>query len=863
MGTTFACEIRNFCRLGLYLAFGDRAEAGRATDGLGAGALVEVIFTAVIDGQPRLFRFFGTMTHASAAGAGLMVPSMPQEAFEALQAASRSKPAGPRLEPAGEAPADPRQRCWALFRTALRRVLDEFFHGLDAPFQEAADNAPAKPDKLRLREALAVLKAGRVGVERRLLARAVPGPAAYPQGGAGATPGDAEQVLALLEESEFEDWLRLAGVINRLETEGDFSVPMAGVVKRYGLLVGRPLDRQSNPFGPTTICRAFHAATRELTLCAASREIAYQAFGRVLERHLGALAQDLDEALSVLGEPEPERSAATPMEAPSPGGSPALLEDRRGRGAAAMPEVTESDADSPRRGAPQSGPDYSLDSLIAALKQEERLDSGPAFRAAGPAQRPAGRAAGMAGPELLPLAQGLLRAAAVPRGEPAWPVPAALSAAASPEAAGAAVATLGDLTRLIEAPPPAGWMEPPDAGRLPLSERMALAAGGMSIGAPMRRALDDAGTLFGKALAVSGGGQGIDGLLKQLEQPLLKLSLREAGFPDSVDHPARQVVDLLEQYAVAVDDEGRFFDPKLHRFLQLAVDRICRQAEQDPEVYAKARDSLSRLLPPLQQTRQTRVEQLQEACEGRQRMRLSRRRVQEALHLRLAGQEVPTVVRALLEAGWRQALVMLELRAGVQDARWSDALALLDRVLWLLSPESNGAPAARREAALKVTGQIDGLLAAVNPRADEREAVLADLQRCLDLVGEGRAVPVAQPDAALFGAPGDGRDVADEASAALARRLRLGDWWQVLKSGAWVPMQLVWRSEPAAECAFTNRSATRKLELSLASLARRLSDGSMREGADQAQPLLERSVQALVDDAQGQMLQKAHRDPLT
>jgi diguanylate cyclase (GGDEF)-like protein len=853
MGTTFACEIRNFCRLGLYLVFADRAEAGRATDGLDAGALVEVIFTAVIDGQPRLFRFFGTMAHASAAGAGLMVPSMPQEAFEALQAASRSKPAGPRPEPAGEAPAAPRQRCWALFRTALRRVLDEFFHGLDAPFQEAADNVPAILDKLRLREAHAVLKAGRVGVERRLLARAVPGLAAYPHGGAGATPGDAEQVLALLDESEFEDWLRLAGVINRLETEGDFSVPMARVVQRYGRLVGQPLDRQSNPFGPTTICRAFQAATRELTLCAASREVAYQAFGRVLERHLVALAQDLDEALSVLGEPEPERSAAAPREAPSPGGSAALLEDRRGRGAAAMPEVTEGDADSPLRGAPQSGPDYSLYSVLAALKQEDRLDPGPA-------QRPADRAAGLSGPELLSLAQGLLRAAAVPRGEPARPAPAA---PASPAGIGAAVATLGDLARLIEAPPPAGWMEPPDAGRLPLSERLALAAGGMSIGAPMRRALDNAGTLLGKALAMSGGGQGIDGLLKRLEQPLLKLSLRETGFPDSVDHPARQVVDLLEQYAVAVDDEGRFFDPKLHRFLQLAVDRICRQAEQDPEVYAKARDSLSRLLPPLQQTRQTRVEQLQEACEGRQRMRLSRRRVQEALHLRLAGQEVPTVVRALLEAGWRQALVMLELRVGVQDARWSDALALLDRVLWLLSPESNGAPAARRQAALKVTGQIDGLLAAVNPRADEREAVLADLQRCLDLVGEGRAVPVAQPDAALFGAPGDGRDGADEASAALARRLRLGDWWQVLKSGAWVPMQLVWRSEPAAECAFTNRSVTRKLELSLASLARRLSDGSMREGADQAQPLLERSVQALVDEAQGQMLQKAHRDPPT
>jgi diguanylate cyclase (GGDEF)-like protein len=864
MGTTIACEIRNFCRLGLYLAFADRAEVGRAAEGWGAGALVEVLFTAVIDGQPRLFRFFGTVAHASAVGAGLMVPSMPQEAFDALQAAARLQPAEPRPEPAGGGPPDPRQRCWALFRTALRRVMDEFFHGLDVPFQEAADKARATPDKLRLLEAPAVLKTGRVGVERRLLVRAVQGLAAHPQGGAGASSGDAEQVLTLLDESEFEDWLRLAGVINLLETDEGSLVPMARVERRYGRLVGRPLDRQSNPFGPTTICRAFQAATKELTLCGASRAVAYQTFGRVLGRHLAALVQDLDEALSVLADPEPEpgpgpeRSKAAPMKprdssVPSRGSSPALIEERRGSGAAAMPEVTEGEADSPRRGAPPSGRDYSLDSVLAALKHVERL--GP-----GPAQRPAGRAAELSGPELLAVAQDLLRAAAVPRGQPARPAPAA---PASPAGAGAAIASLGDLARLIEAAPPAGWVEPPDAGRPPLSERMALAAGGLSIGTPVRRALDNAGTLLGKALAVSGGGQGIDSLLKRLEQPLLKLSLRETGFPDSVDHPARQVVDLLEQYAVAVDDEGRFFDPKLHRFLQLAVDRICRQAEQDPGVYSKARDSLLRLLPPLQQTRQTRVEQLQEACEGRQRMRLARRRVREALHSRLAGQEVATVVLALLEAGWRQALVMLELRVGVQDVRWSDALALLDRVLWLLSPESIDAPAARRQAVLKVTGQLDGLLAAVNPLAAEREAVLADLQRCLDLVGQGRAVPVALADAALPGVPGDGRDGADDASAAVARRLRVGEWWQVWKSDAWVPLQLVWFSEPAAECAFTNRSATRKLELSLSSLARRLGDGTMRKGTDQAQPLLERSVQALVDEAQGQMLQKAHRDPLT
>ncbi|MCZ8110251.1 MAG: DUF1631 family protein [Betaproteobacteria bacterium] len=889
MGTTIACEIRNFCRLGLYLAFADRAEAGRAVQGMGAGALVEVLFTAVVEGQPRLFRFFGTVAHAAAAGAGLMVPSMPQEAFEALQAATRPRPADavpdPVPEPAGEASADPRQRCSAAFKTCLRRVIDEFFRSLDAPFHEAADKARVMGDKLRLREAPAVLAAGRVAVERRFLSRAVQGLGPQPQSAAAAPQGDAEQVLALMDESEFEDWLRLAAVINRLDTDGDFAEPMARVERRYGRLVGRPLDRQSNPFGPTTLCRAFQAGARELPLSSPARAVAYEAFGRVLGRHLPILIGQLDEVLSVLGDPVPERKAQAPREEPSPLSSPAPsapprqgsaapTDESRSRGSGASADEADGEADRHRRGLPPPGRDYSLDSVLAALKRSERI--GPAM-----APRQAGGAAELSRSELLSVAQGLLRAAAEQRARPAragvtapsaplGPIaptapaaPAASAPFASPVGPGTALATLGDLGRLIEAAPAAGWTEAPQAGRPPLSERMALAAGGLSIGAPMRRALDNTGSLLGKALAVSGGGQGIDSLLKRLEQPLLKLSLRETGFPDSVDHPARQVFDLLEQYAVAVDDEGRFFDPKLHRFLQLAVDRICRQADQDPEVYVKARDSLARLLPPLQQTRQSRVEQLQEACESRQRTRLARRRVQEALHRRLSGQPVPTVVLALLEAGWRQALVMLELRLGVQDIRWSDALALLDRMLWLLSPESTDAPAARRQAALTATSELDDLLAGVNPVADEREAVLADLQRNLELVAQGGAVPSVMPDDALFAMPGDGPEALDDATAVLAQRLRVGHWWQVWKSGAWVPMQLVWCSEPAAEYAFTNRSATRKLEVSLANLARRLGEGSMREGTDQAQPLLERSVQALVDEAQGVMLQQAHRDPLT
>jgi diguanylate cyclase (GGDEF)-like protein len=855
MGTTVACEVRNFCRTGLYLVFADRVGANRVANEWRAGAPAEVLFTAVVGEQLRLFRFAGAVAHASSTGLGLIVPAMPEEAFEALRAAARSKPATPGSKPAAVDAADPRQRCSALFKDCLRRVLDEFHQGLDAALNEGADKAGVVPDKLLLREATVALKVGRAPVEGRFLARAMQGLAPQAQVSARAASSDKEQVLALLEESEFEDWLRLADVIKRLESDLKGMEPLLRMERRYAKLTGRPIDRQSNPFGPSKVCQAFQAAIRELPLSNSARAVAYQGFGRALGVHLPGLFEQLDDALSGLGEREPDRWAASPSDtspapAPSQDRPEAQTDDRHGAGVPMLPELTNRAPDPPRQGEPQSGRDYSLDNVLASLKRANHVSPGLA-------ERPGSAAAQGPRIELLSVAQDLMRARASALGQLAQPGPA------SPTQAGYAVATTADLARLIEAAPAAGWMEAPGAGRQPLSERMAMAAGGLNIGAPMRQALDSTGALLGKALTVSGGGKGIDGLLKRLEQPLLKLSLREGGFPDAAEHPARQVVDLLEQYAIAVDDDGRFFDPKLQRYLQIVVDRICRHADQFPEVYGKARDGLLRLLPPLQQTRQSRVEQLQETCEGRQRVRLARRRVQEELHRRLTGRAVPTAVLGLLEAGWRQALVMLESRVGREDARWTDAMALLDQVLSLLSPDSTDTPAARRQAALTASDQLDVLLASVNPLADTREAALAEFQRSLDMVAQGRAAPATKADEALFGSAGDGGDATDAALAALARRLRLGDWWQVLKSGTWVPMQLVWCSEQAAECAFTNRSATRKLDISLANLARQISEGTMREATDQAQPLLERSVQALVDEATGQMLQRAHHDPLT
>ena len=143
MGASLVCEVRNYCRLGLFLRFTEPQESQMAAAVMRPGTLVEVVFTATLQGQPQLLRIVGTVAHLSAAGAGLSVPSMPPEALLALQAASQSVAALPVQTPAAgsDAQGDPgpalQAQCMTKFESALAAVFKEFFASLDAPFRSS------------------------------------------------------------------------------------------------------------------------------------------------------------------------------------------------------------------------------------------------------------------------------------------------------------------------------------------------------------------------------------------------------------------------------------------------------------------------------------------------------------------------------------------------------------------------------------------------------------------------------------------------------------------------------------------------------------------------------------------------------
>lgn len=832
-GTAIPSRIRDYCPTGLYLAFPGEFTPDAAIPAL-VGTPVRVTFAAA---GGAVHGCDGRVAHILPGGVGIFVAAMSEGALAALRHAN-TRPAG--RDPV--APGSPqqaealKQACTGLLRGFLDAVVQDVFQQAGERLAEAGLDASSFLERSRYECGAEELAQCRQRITDEFFDAMRERIQAAGSRDQARDERSADMRLALVDEAEFEDWLNLSAVIAPIET--DFAPQLHVFEQRYSRIAGRAVDRKTNPFGPDVIGRTFQGAIQSLDFSNPMRMVLYKVLGQAIARHGPALYHQLDDALAGLQPVVPPRTAepAEPEEPAVAAESPAradlaevaeTLNRLYGHDRSATPPAAET-------------VEYSFDRLLASLDPSARRAPERPDRslAGGVAGRPAAERA------VLPMVDRLQQLACRLRA-PVAPLPTAAGAADDAQAPQAGVPVLLHVLDELPLASPVAAGLPPAA----LADRVAAgiaAAGAGQLAPAHRRILETTSGLFERAREDLVPSSDVEALVKRLERPLLKLALQDVSFPTSPDHPARQVLNLIEQYAVAADDHGRFFDAKLQRFLYLLVDRVCSRADDDPGIFEMVRDSLAKVLVPILQIRRRRVARLQEASEGRERIRMARVRVNAALEARLAGREVPAMVLRLLDAGWRQHLVLLEMREGAQGAAWDSALAVLDRLL-------AGVGVAEAQALL-VT--VERVLAAVNVDTALVTSFIDELAASLG--PEPPAAPVRVPPGQLHAA-----SRIEDTQRALAARLRVGEWWAFSLEGRRVPMQLIWTSQPAHGCVFANRSATQKLELTLAELSRKLQGGEAEPGRDLDLPLIDRSEQSLFDQTYQHLVNQAMREPLT
>ncbi len=631
--------------------------------------------------------------------------------------------------------------------------------------------------------------------------------------------------LRLMQVDELEDYLAVSAAIKRINEQ--VAAALDQFAMRYVRLIGVSVTPKKNPFGPEKTLRSFREASAEVKLSPQSARVLCAELEAVALAKFPPLLQDLNQMLSAVAPSVRARPTASKTRLRSVGATPEhMLPD------AAMPAASTRELLSALRGkyggAGQHTPRRAL-SIIETMAAAAKQDAASKEKFV---------------PALLPVHGG-----------------------ASDDAA-----TLSELLSAISRlPMSAGGAFEQATARDVMVQLMRpgedIEQARCRLGPTFEGVIDTSARLFQRASRDLVPNGDVELLIKRLERTLLKLALRDGEFPASPSHPARRVVNLIEQYNFAANDEGRLTDAKLRANLDGLVTRICDQADTDASVFDVVQHSLEQDLEGLRRERRVRIDRINEALESRDRVRVARRQVDVALGRRVSERRMPRVVIRLLDEVWRQHSVLVGLRHGSESTAWRENLLLIERTL-AVSASGIDDPTTlplRRELFRELSSVMMQVVSDQSLRGrllSELEAMLvnADADLMADVMNAPRFDEL--DDAAVAKARKAAKN-AKKGEPHIAMQSRVGDWWDMKIDRQWIPVQLVWMSQSTGHCGFVNRSATNRMEVTESDFQNQLTNGTVRSRDSLDVPLLDRTESGLLNEVYAETMQRADRDPVT
>ncbi|MBU1222510.1 MAG: DUF1631 family protein [Gammaproteobacteria bacterium] len=797
-----ACEIRDFCLGGLFLKFTD-PEAAIASLHNRSNAAVEICFAPDRNDIAQIVRVPAKLRRLSPLGVGVAFEHHPADALQALQ---KLRMAGHRQTLAGlPAPeASPRLRdvSSTLLNETLQLVHDQVMQQLGDKLSAAAQHAASIAEHNGLLDATLEFGKLAASVQTRFAQQVMDALRQARPVQTQATRDSMDGGLSLVDEQDFEDWLATATEVHKLDEI--YRTQLFSIEPRIGQLFNFACDHSNNPFGPAVIGHAYRSAIEDVPVPARARQVAYALLRDVLTEQLAPLYAELLALLPVSqAEAETEQTQPAPAQPATAPSAPDVAATVEAQAQAQAP----ASGDAPQQGA--------LSRLAGSLLDFFRGQPTASSGAAGAVSTPAG---------------------------PGGPQPGQAAPGAAPGAGGTGQ------------PMMAGGM--PGVAHSPVLQRLA-SAGALPpvISHEMQRSVDMFGALFDTMNAEKSVSAGVQPIFRQLETSLIRLAMSDPQFLNSPAHPAHRVLNTLDRIGMVAGDDGKIADARLLRLMSRWTDRISAEADKNPGVFEEARTQLERVVKPLLNERAARVFRLQEMCEGRQNAEVAKQRILRELLARLDERSIPNAVIELLNGGWRNVLLMAEMRHGIDSEEAHEAWQVLQQLCEWLDPDRAGAPAAADIQTL--LQRIDQALTHVCADKFSQDRIVDQLAGALfdTDASQHQHTPVAARlnDAAS--------EPLSEAQDNLAERLRVGDWLQFQSLDT--PLNLIWIGDQPPVYVFANYRGIKKLDLKRPDLLQSLENGEAHWTEDQELPLMDRSYSAMIQKMQRDLLWQASHDPAT
>ena len=847
--------IRDFCAGGLFLTAQDGA-GGRnwpSAERLQRDHRVIVRFTHPLDGTQ--LEVSGRIVRESPTGLGLAFNRSHTELVSAFDAIADDQPQGGDQHAAGERSLsrlarEALQLCREQAQGFFTEALAEFTnHAVDRLFDCARRSATNEEQHAfyggyrYLRDIRANLPRQFTDeVRRRLTELTDPAPTRSVQ----RVP-DVVDELALVDEREFEDWLSRSDAINRAESR--FTISLAALNRRLSYVVGRRLDELSNPLAPAVVCEILPAVLELSKIERQPARALHETFGQTVMMRLGGFYEELNARLrerGILPDIENERPEIRPSTPQRPGQAPS---DPDGEA-----QQTDEESSAEAGAAPSS------------------VTAAPAYSTPQTASAPLGPSRTLpAARELLAARNRLLNRAPTPgaaettMGAPAQAPQAEQAPQAPAFASSEVLAAVDQLHANVQQSSPA-------EANASLMEKV------------MARLRADGGDADEKQLSAETHGtvELLDNWFGTLrDDPLntrflrdwsgrlavlaLRAQLEEGGFLREDPQPIHHLLNQLDRCGVALAVLRGGEQERLQRNLEALLQRALTDSREQPEVVGEVADEIAALIERPLGARAVNMQRVLQQCEGTQKLERAKRLVNREIDKRIAEREIPRLLLDFIDQGWRNLLVLVNLRAGVDNDQWRRGLAVMDRLIaGLGSATATARPIPEPD---KVVNHIEHQLTAFGRYTTELQSILGEIREYLLAVTKQGRAPRPLP---LVKAK---RSDADEMALASrvkpywlgqAKLLSVGDWvFFAGKDGTPEPLRLQWINEDRTRFVFVHRSGTKAKDIRQAELAQLLEVTSAGLTEDMDMPLTERQWQKKLQDLHDELLRFATHDSLT
>lgn len=515
---------------------------------------------------------------------------------------------------------------------ALRGALDEVDDALFHRAERAGSNNHQESYFVAMRQ----IRLNRAGIERSFaddIAARFAGLTVSPAKGDAAASSASREAgeLELMAEAAVEEDVAVDTLASRLASRHAYV--LAQFTTRLDALVGeRSVTEDSNPAGPRAVADAFRASLATVEIDIQPRIIVYKLFEKSLLTRYGALCEALNARLLEAGV-LPDLRLGVKSSAPAPQDDAPTAGSPHASGGG-EPLLEEADGERVLR---------SLRELIARARGAGQPGTAEAPQDYGPVDD---------------VGDGLADLVSVLSSFQSATARSGASVAVNPQR----LKTL--VTRGLE-------KRGSDAG----------------IGRAADDTIDIVSMLFEVILDDDRLHGSIKALIARLQIPVLKVALVDRDFFASRQHPARQLINELARAAVGWNEPEDPASDALYREMTAVVETVIDEFVDDVTVFRDALRDFRHYLEKEEARAQVIEERTRQAAEGKARVEDAREQVRLEIERRLAGDGTPAVVRTLLEEAWFRVLFITAVKEGVDGPLWERQLAVMDRLVWSVSPK--------------------------------------------------------------------------------------------------------------------------------------------------------------------------------